>query len=178
MDPEEAVNLHNLQLICGSRSGTAGKSPRKESLPLDFQLGEGVVAEAGDRLGLLRSLRTLDFNWSRTVVQLGTGRGCGIRRGRRGRRTFKVPGMFRPFIARQRTDHDIDRTPGKLRRKIRMAVGSNLRQKPLDDLKSKLCMGIFPAAELESDFHLHVLAEKVNGVPNFDARNRGGQSSG
>ncbi len=42
-------------------------------------------------------------------------------------------------------------------------------KKFVDDLETELCMGHFASAEFEGDFHLHILAEKVNGVLDFDA---------
>jgi hypothetical protein len=50
-----------------------------------------------------------------------------------------------------------------------MAKGSDFLQKFINDLEAILRVGHFASAEFEGDFHLHILAEKVNGVLNFDA---------
>ena len=38
----------------------------------------------------------------------------------------------------------------------------------VDDLKTDFGMGHFPAAKFQRDFDLHVLAEKINGMRDFD----------
>src|SRR5579883_302757 len=70
--------------------------------------------------------------------------------------------MLGALIARQWADHDIDGATGQLGRKIRMAVRGYVGQEFLNDLKAKLGVGIFPAAELQGDLHLHVLAKEVD----------------
>ena len=50
-----------------------------------------------------------------------------------------------------------------------MAKGRDLGKEFVNDLKTDLCMGHFTSAEFEGDFHLHILAEKINCVLDFDA---------
>src|SRR2546423_12111459 len=51
-----------------------------------------------------------------------------------------------------------------------MAEGCDVGEKFLDDLKANLGMGHFAAAKFQSHFYLHVLAEKVDGVPDLNAQ--------
>ena len=50
-----------------------------------------------------------------------------------------------------------------------MAEGGDLCQEFMNDLESKLGVGHFASAELEGDFHLHILDKEINGVLDFNA---------
>jgi hypothetical protein len=77
-----------------------------------------------------------------------------------------IPGAF---IARQRTDHHVDATANEFGFEIGMAKGRDFGKEFVNDPKTDLCMGHFAPAEFEGDFHLHILAEKINRVLDFDA---------
>src|SRR5262249_25743773 len=80
---------------------------------------------------------------------------------------FELARVLGAFIARQRTDHHINSPAIQLSLKIRMPVSSDFREKFFDDLESKFGVRHLTAAELERDLHFHVLAKKIDGMPNF-----------
>ena len=77
--------------------------------------------------------------------------------------------IFPAFVPRQRADHHVDAAPDELRLKIGMAEGRDGGEKFFDDLKTEFLVRHFPAAEFEHDLHLHVLAQKIDRVLDFDA---------
>ena len=81
---------------------------------------------------------------------------------------FHHPRIFRAFIARERADHQIDGAANQFGREIGMTKRGNLFDEFVDDLKTDFGMGHFPAAKFQRDFDLHVLAEKINGMRDFD----------
>lgn len=50
-----------------------------------------------------------------------------------------------------------------------MAKGSDFLQKFINNLEANLRVGHFASTEFEGDFDLHILAEKINRVLDFDA---------
>ena len=99
-------------------------------------------------------LRGLDTHWRR---------GCCLA-------AFGLARLLGPLVTRQRSDHHVDAAANQLGLEIGMAVRGNVGQELLDDLEAKLRMRHFPAAELERDLDLHVLAEEADGVLEFYAQ--------
>jgi len=50
-----------------------------------------------------------------------------------------------------------------------MTIWSDVSEEFVNHLESKFGVGHFASAEFEGDFHLHILAEEINGVLDFDA---------
>ena len=89
----------------------------------------------------------------------GAGRAAAFARAR----------VFCAFVARQRADHHIDAAPDEFRFEVGMAVGRQFGEKFTDDLESEFRVRHFASAEFQRDFHLHVLAQKINRMADLDA---------
>ena len=100
------------------------------------------------------------------VIRLHTSRSGS---GGRGRGTaLHLVGVLGPLIARERTDHQVDGSPIEFRLKIGMAIRSDVSEEFLDDLEPEFRVGHFAAADLERDLDLHVLAQEVDRVADFN----------
>src|ERR1051326_5309469 len=96
-------------------------------------------------------------------MMIGGGFGFRLRRG--GLTCFAgLVGMFGALVAWKRADHHVDAAADELGLEIRVAVGRNLAEELLDHLKTDIRMGHFAPAELEGDLHLHLFAEKIDGM--------------
>ena len=88
--------------------------------------------------------------------------------GRRG--ALHLVRIFGAFVARQRTDHHTDAAANHLGIEVLPAVRRNVREKFVDDLEAKFLVLHFASAEFKHDFHLHVLAQKADGVLDLDGQ--------
>ena len=84
--------------------------------------------------------------------------------------TFRGARVLRPFVARERGDHQVNSPAHELGRKIRMAKRRDFSEELVDDFKADFGMRHFAAAEFERHLHLHVLAQEVHRVFHLDAK--------
>jgi len=73
------------------------------------------------------------------------------------------------FVARQRADHQVDGLADKFRLKIRLTVGRDVGNELFNDLEADFRVRVFAAAKFQGNLHLHVIAQKIDRVLEFDA---------
>jgi hypothetical protein len=141
---------------------------------LHFQIGEGIVREAGFVLGRRMGMGVIfvlgrrgRLDGGNCLVMLVMLR---LMRFFRRARLVRRAGVFGPLVSRQRSDHHDDVSAVELGLKIRMAKRRNLAQKFSDHFKSDLGVGHFAAPEFQRHFHLHILAQEIDRMGNLDAQ--------
>ena len=77
--------------------------------------------------------------------------------------------MLGSFVPRERAQHHDDAASNQLGRRVWVAIRSHFLDEFIDDFKAKLLVSHLSATEAEGSFYLHILAEKVDGVGNFDS---------
>jgi len=72
---------------------------------------------------------------------------------------------FSPFISRQRAENGVEVTVAEhFRRRVRVAIGGDILDELVHNLEADFLMRLLTAAKAELDPHLHVIAQKLDGV--------------
>ncbi len=77
-------------------------------------------------------------------------------------------GMLGAFVSGQGTEHHRDALANQFRLGIRMCIRGDFLEEFIHGLKTEFLVSHFAAPEAERDFHLHLLAKKVDGMVELD----------
>jgi hypothetical protein len=87
-----------------------------------------------------------------------------------GRRIGFGVGVGGAFVARERAQHDIEAASDQAWLSVGVPVGCEFLDEILYDFESELLVSHFTTSESEGGFDLHVIAEEIDGMADFDTK--------